>query len=184
MEPTRIFRSSYGRVLTGAALVGAVCAIVSLAVSDGVGGLLRHGAIPALVMVLVWACFWQPMVRLDEHGVTVQNVWRTYRIPWSEVRGVTTRWALEIGTSSARISAWAVPPASKVASRTPGLRTRSYSENAGSDTAENVAAVVKDWAERQGPACTTSETVHSTWHVTTIVAVAVLAAISVIAPQA
>lgn len=178
MEPTRIVRSSYGRFLTGATAVGAVLALVSLVVSDGAEGLARYGAIPVLATVLVWAAFWRPEVRVAPAGVTVVNVWSTTEIPWADLTEVTTRWALELHTTGGRVSAWAVPPASGTVER--GLRRTAREPDDQRPTADNVAALIRAWDERD----TGHQGVRTTWHVATVLALASLAVLGTIALRA
>ena len=62
-----------------------------------------------LVAVVAWALFWRPSLRMQEHGVTVENVFRTYFVPWPSIQGIDTRYSLTIHTSRGNIPVWATP---------------------------------------------------------------------------
>lgn len=113
-RPAR-FRPAFGRVLTLVVTLVALSALGGFAASGDWGGLIRYGALPLLVIVLVWALFWVPELRIEEHAVTVKNVLRTHYVPWSAIERIDTKWALTLYTPGRKIDVWAAPAPSRYA---------------------------------------------------------------------
>ena len=114
MGGTSTFASTYGRWLTGAAAAAAVVALISVAVVDGVAESLTLVPLFGLVVLLVWALFWNPAVEVSDGEIVVRNVLATVRIPWPAYRGITVRYSLVVHTTGADVTAWAAPPATSL----------------------------------------------------------------------
>ncbi|WP_028047406.1 PH domain-containing protein [Cellulomonas sp. URHE0023] len=117
MGGTQEFTSTYGRWLTGAAAAAAVIALVSVLVIDGVAEALQLVPLLALIVLLVWALFWNPAVEVSDGEVVVRNVTATVRIPWPAYRGVTVKYSLVVHTTGSDVTAWAAPRSSGTAQR-------------------------------------------------------------------
>src|SRR5918998_1311301 len=92
------FKPAFGRVLTVVVSLVALGALVGFVVSGDWSGLVRFGALPLLLMVVVWALFWAPELRVEEHAVTVRNVLRTFSVPWTAIERIDTKYALTLYT--------------------------------------------------------------------------------------
>jgi hypothetical protein len=104
-----VFRSRFGRVLTGlvaAVLAGALAVVM---VADGAAAALQ--ALPAMLAMftLTWVTFWQPRVEVGEVGVKLVNVFTDVLVPWGEIARIDTKYALTLYTSRASYSAWGAP---------------------------------------------------------------------------
>ncbi|RRD29541.1 hypothetical protein [Actinomyces bowdenii] len=117
--PTVIIRSWTARAAT--VLVAALCALVITAVlvpghlsgSGSTGGgrvavqVIAWSALLTGAAVLLW---WMPALRLEAHGLTVRNAWRTWVLPWERIERCAGRWGLEIVLDDGRrIRAAAAP---------------------------------------------------------------------------
>ncbi|MET0298078.1 MAG: PH domain-containing protein [Microbacterium sp.] len=102
------FHPAPGRVL--AVVVVAVCAlgIVALVWTDAASA-LRYGWALALIAALAWSLFWRPGLVIQEHGITVVNVFRTQFVPWPSILAIDTRFALTLHTVAGRVPVWAAP---------------------------------------------------------------------------
>ena len=90
-----LYRPAFGRTLTVA--TGVVCAFGAVALFWGdAGSAIRYVWPIILVAFVAWALFWRPSLRMQEHGVTVENVFRTFFIPWPAIQGIDTRFSLTI----------------------------------------------------------------------------------------
>lgn len=103
-----VYRPTFVRVLSVLTWVLLAVALVATAVADPADG-LRWAPLLAGVGAVVHALFWRPSVEVDDEGVTVRNVVRDVRVPWSRLDAVETRYALTLTTGSRRITAWAAP---------------------------------------------------------------------------
>lgn len=81
--------------------------IVSALVGDG--RLIALYPAAALLSLFAWVGLWRPGVRVDEAGVTVQNVTHRVVIPWAALIHVETRYALTLHTPSGKFAAWSAP---------------------------------------------------------------------------
>lgn len=104
----QVFRSTFGRVLTGALAVLALAAVVVLLARDPFE-LLRALPWLALVVGACWASFWRPCVVVDDGGVQIVNPLRTIVLPWPSIVAVDTKWALTLVTVYGGFTAWAAP---------------------------------------------------------------------------
>ena len=109
MAYTQTYRSTGSRALACAVVAVAAAGIVSAAVEGGVESAVRWGGPLTFVAALAWLAYWRPEVRVDEHGVTLQNVLSRVVIPWPAVREVHSRYGLRIETAERSWNAWAAP---------------------------------------------------------------------------
>ncbi|GAA3211597.1 PH domain-containing protein [Microbacterium terregens] len=118
-----LYRPVLGRTL--AVVTAVVCALgaVVLFWTDGMAG-IRYVWPIALVAFAAWALFWRPSLRVQEHGITVENVLRTYFVPWPAITSLDTRYALTLHTVSGRVGVWAAPAPGR--HRTLGLASKDF----------------------------------------------------------
>jgi hypothetical protein len=102
------YRSVPARVLAGITI--AVCAggLAAMAWQDPLSA-IRYGWVLVLIAVAAWALFWRPSLRVEEHGVTVENVLRTYFVPWPAIERIDTRFSLTLYTADGRVPVWVSP---------------------------------------------------------------------------
>lgn len=117
MRPTLTFSSGYGRVLTIAAGVVALGAVVAVWAQDGLGEVLRALPLAGGVALAVWALFWRPAVVVSDGGVLIRNPFRSTHVPWPTYRGLTVQWSLVVHTTDGDVTAWAAPRSSGTAAR-------------------------------------------------------------------
>lgn len=192
-----VYRPVFGRILT--VLTGVVCAIgiVALFWGDAASGFRYMWAV-VLVAVAAWALFWRPSLKVEQHGITVVNVFRTYFVPWPAIRQIDTRFSLTLFTSKRRVSVWAAPAPGR--HRTLGLASKDFdgvgesarNESGGLRPADavttptgNLAQVIRGhWEQLRDAGLLAhgedpeAETV--TWHWATITVIGLLAAATVI----
>jgi hypothetical protein len=113
-RPAR-FQPAFGRVLTLAVAAGAIAALIGFVVAGDWEGLARYGTLPLFLIALVWALFWAPELRVEEHAVTVRNVLRTHHVPWVTIQRIDTKYALTLFTPQRKIDVWAAPAPSRYA---------------------------------------------------------------------
>ncbi|BDA63804.1 hypothetical protein [Actinomyces capricornis] len=103
--PTVVIRSWTARAAT--LLVAALCALVIAVVlipgsPSGPGGpgggrmavqVTAWGALLTGAAIVLW---WMPELRLETHGLTVRNAWRTWVLPWARIERCAGRWGVEI----------------------------------------------------------------------------------------
>lgn len=104
-----MFRSLSGRVLSIASGVVAVLVLITIAVSDGMTGVIHYGAVPLLFAGLVWAVFDRPFLRVTDGGLQIGNVFRSIHVPWPAVTELELRWGLRVVTEFGKFAAWSVP---------------------------------------------------------------------------
>lgn len=107
-RPTLVLRSRFSQTLAVAMALAAGVGLVML-VQDGVGSLVRYGALMLLFAHLGWAAFWQPHVEVSDGGVAVANTWRTVEVPWPAVQSVEGRYGLRLRTAYGVVTAWSAP---------------------------------------------------------------------------
>ena len=185
------FRPRGGVVL--AAIAIAVCGIgvVATAVSDGANGLLAWGWPIALLAWGAWLLYIHPSVQVTDGFVEIVNPLRTHRVPWGDITGVESRYALTVETADRSIRAWAAPaPSARRAlltrreevSRTPGEGdTRRPADAEGTESGDAAAIVRRalDRYRREGGPQLPGGTA-STWQFWPIVVTAVLAGATVL----
>ncbi len=116
MVPTKSFqyRPLFGRILACAIVAICMTGLISLAAA-GDWSNLRRTAWPLLFFsALAIALFWRPQIQIEEHGVTIVNVFRTIEVPWPAIERIDTRFSLTLFTRDRRIPVWAAP--------SPGIR--------------------------------------------------------------
>lgn len=106
---TQTYRSTGSRVLACAVVTVAAAGVVSAVVGGGTESAVRWGGPLAFAAALAWLAYWRPHVRVDEHGVTLQNVLSRVVVPWPAVREVHSRYGLRIETTDRSWNAWAAP---------------------------------------------------------------------------
>lgn len=186
------YRPLFGRVLAVVTVVVCAFGIVALFWGEPEAA-LRYAWPIALVAVLAWAVFWRPGLTVEEHGITVENVLRTYFVPWPEITDVDTRLALTLVTAKRRIQVWAAPAPGR--HRVMGLSSRDFEgvspgargefdglrpSDAITTPTGNLAQLIRGHWERLRDSGMLApgvdpEASHTTWHRTTIAVVAVLA---------
>lgn len=113
----------FGRIL--AVLTVVLCAVGAVAFFWGdAASAIRYIWPLVLVAVVAWAVFWRPSLRVQEHGITVENVLRTHFVPWPAIVHIDTRFALTLHTVAARIAVWAAPAPGR--HRTLGLAGKDF----------------------------------------------------------
>lgn len=118
-----LYRPVLGRVLAVATVVVCAVGVTGLFWGDAASA-LRYAWPILLVAVTAWALFWQPSLRVQEHGITVSNVLRTYFVPWPAIERIDTRYSLTLFTAARRIPVWAAPAPSR--HRTLGLSPKDF----------------------------------------------------------
>ncbi|GAA4421778.1 hypothetical protein GCM10023169_15120 [Georgenia halophila] len=113
MRSTITVRAGSSKALAVVSWVACAVVLVTMGMNGGLAELAAYGGVPLAAAALAWAVFWQPHVRVDDEGVTLANVWRTVRVPWSALESVDTRWGLRLHTKRKRYSSWAVPARSR-----------------------------------------------------------------------
>jgi hypothetical protein len=192
-----VYRPVFGRTLAVVTMVVCAAGIVALLWGDAAAG-LRYVWPILLVAVVAWAVFWRPSLRVENHGITVANVFRTYFVPWPAIQQIDTRFSLTLHTSQRRVTVWAAPAPGR--HRTLGLARQDFegigesarSEYGGLRPADaittptgNLAQVIRGHWENLRDAGLLAHGVDPeaetvTWHRATIAAIAVLAAATVI----
>lgn len=85
-------------------------------------------SLPGIAFVAAGAIllFWLPRVRVSPTEIEVVNPFRTYRVDWSAIQEVGTRWSTTLYTAGGRIEAWAAPASGPLT----GARDRGRSSTA------------------------------------------------------
>jgi hypothetical protein len=102
------YRPVFGRTLAVVTVVVCTAGVVALFWADAPSA-IRYVWPIILVAVLAWALFWRPSLLMQEHGITVENVFRTFFVPWPAITGIETRYSLTLDTTHGRIPVWATP---------------------------------------------------------------------------
>lgn len=186
------YRPVFGRVLAVITVVVCAIGVVALFWTDPTSS-LRYAWPIVLVAVVAWALFWRPSLRVQQHGITVENVLRTYFVPWPAITRVDTRYALTLYTSQRRVPVWAAPSPGR--HRTLGLAPKDFDGVAESARGEhgslrpadavttptgNLAQLIRAHWESLRDAGMLAHGVDpeaetATWHWATIAAIALLA---------
>jgi hypothetical protein len=97
-------------IIAAIALMITAAALVFIVVDGGLLELARWAWPVVLLGWGAWLLYLRPFVRVSEGFVEVSNIVRTYRVPWSDIETIESRFALTIRTRSGRtIRAWAAP---------------------------------------------------------------------------
>jgi hypothetical protein len=108
------FRPGFGRVLAGVVAVLSLAGCISLVLADNLENLLRTVPLLLFFAAAAGALFWQPHIVIEQPGITVVNVFRTFFVPWPHVQRIDTSYTLTLFTAERRIPVWAAP--------SPGIR--------------------------------------------------------------
>lgn len=117
------YRPVFGRILAVVTVVVCALGVVAVIWSDPASA-LRYVWPILLVAVLAWALFWRPSLRVQEHGITVENVLRTRFVPWPAITAIDTRYSLTLHTADGRVPVWAAPAPGR--HRTLGLAPKDF----------------------------------------------------------
>jgi hypothetical protein len=192
-----VYRPVFGRVLAVITVVVCAFGVVALFWGDVASG-LRYAWPVILVAVVAWALFWRPALRVQEHGITVENIFRTYFVPWPAIRRIDTRYSLTLHTSKRKIGVWAAPAPGR--HRTLGLAQKDFEgvgdsakgeygelrpADAVSTPSGNLAQLIRGRWEELGSsglfaAGEDPDAETATWHVATIAVLALLVVASAI----
>jgi hypothetical protein len=112
--PIFTFRPIFGQVLAGVVAVLCVAGCVGLVLAGDIENLLRTVPLLLFFTAAAAALFWQPHIVVEDAGITVVNVFRTFFVPWPHVQRIDTRYTVTLCTAQRRISVWAAP--------SPGIR--------------------------------------------------------------
>jgi len=134
-----VLRPSGVRVL---ALVTWVMVLVYLAltITSGLQQLLLFSPTAALVCFLVYILFWRPRLVVDGQGVTLVNVLRDVRIPFSRIRSVQTRYTMTVETEEGDFSSWAAPAPGRTSAMSLSRREASGANLMGADLSQGIGA--------------------------------------------
>lgn len=117
------YRPAFGRTLAVVTVVVCAGGVVALLWADAPSA-IRYVWPIILVAVIAWAVFWRPSLLMQEHGITVENVFRTFFVPWPAIQGIDTRYSLTLHTSRGRVPVWATPAPPR--HRTLGLAPKDF----------------------------------------------------------
>lgn len=106
------YRPLGGRILAGSVVVIAALGVIAIAVQNPVDA-LRYCWPLLLAAALAVILFWAPHLRVQEHGVTIANPFRTVFVSWPSIRSIDTRWSLTLTTATRRVGVWAAPAPSR-----------------------------------------------------------------------
>jgi hypothetical protein len=191
------YRPAFGRTLAVVTVVGCAGGVVALLWADAPSA-IRYVWPIILVAVVAWAVFWRPSLLMQEHGITIENVFRTYFVPWPAIRGIDTRYSLTLDTSRGRIPVWATPAPAR--HRALGLSQKDFDgigptargehgslrpSDAITTPSGNLAQAIRGHWERlrDSGAFASGEDPDAftvTWHYGTVIAIAVLIAATLI----
>ena len=191
------YRPVLGRVLAVVTVVVCALGAVALFWSDPATA-WRYIWPVLLVAVLAWALFWRPSLTVQEHRITVENVLRTYFVPWPSIVAIDTRYSLTLHTVRGRVPVWAAPAPGR--HRTLGLAPKDFDgvgatakgrvgelrpADALTTPSGNLAQLIRGHWERLRDAGAFAsgadpEASTATWHWATIAVVAALAAATAI----
>lgn len=195
---TTTYRSAASRVLAAAIFVIGAVGMLALGIEDGPAGLLRYGWWVLLFAVLAWALFWNPRIQVDNSGVLLVNVFRTIRLPWPSIQEIDTKWSLTLKTAYGSFGAWAAPAPGRHGARRISDQDLRHLPKSSFDAEENLRpgeaptspsgqaalAIRGQWESlRQAGHLDNPrlefERPPVTWHLLTLICLAVLAGLSV-----
>lgn len=191
------FRPTFGRVLSVLAAIIAALGLVGILASGEPWGLLRYGWGLLLLAALGFVLFWLPRLDVEEHAITVRNVFSTVTLPWPAIQRIDTKYALTLYTADGKVTVWASPAPNRYASQVSSTSdTRAAAKDSGGSirpgdlihTASGAAAFVirRHWQDLRDDgfldddAVVEEGSVRRSIHVRTIVVLAVLAAATVL----
>jgi len=196
-EPVAL-RPAGVRVLAAITWVLLVVFVV-LTSMDDVTSALRFAPFAGLVALVVYAVFWRPCVRVDADGVTLANVVRDVRVPFSRLEDVRTRFALTLETVEGTFTSWASPAPGRTSAMSLSRRDSKGLEAMGQPTDQGVSASAAPntdsgaaallvrhrwdvWRDHGGSQVPPDEgRITRTWDVPVVCGLAVLGALSTLA---
>ena len=192
---THVIAPVWGKVLTVVIAALAALSLVSIALGPEPVDAAQLAPMLGLIALATWAIYWRPLVRIDDSGVTVRNVLRTFTVPWSAISQVETRFAFTLVADGVRIVAWAAPAPGRLAAMRVGREDLRHlpegthvdgmarpGDSAGSDSGAAAYPVRTELARRAElglPA--EGARVERRWHLGTIAAFAALGAAAFVA---
>jgi len=194
-----VFRPRFGQVLTvGFAVLSGVALVVTL-VQDPAAA-LRYAPAILLPTLLVWALFGRPAVVVHAGGVDLRNVTRTIELPWPSIRMIDTKYALTLHTDYGTYAAWAAPAPSRAQTiraardETANLPSSTFGPGgtvrpgdlAGSDSGQAAMYIRRRWEDLRDAGHLDDPRLERArprvrWHVRTLLAVAALGALALLA---
>jgi len=111
------FRPTFGRVLSVLTAIIAGLGLIGFVVGGDWLGLVRHGWGLLLLAAVGFALFWFPRLDVQEHAITVRNVFSTVTVPWTAIQRIDTKYALTLYTSEGKVTVWASPAPNRYASQ-------------------------------------------------------------------
>lgn len=103
------YRPRFGAILACVVVALCLAALIGLAIAGNGPDLLRTVWPLSFFGFLAVALFWRPRIRIEEHSVTVVNVFRTIEVPWPAIERIDTRFSVTLFTATMRIPVWAAP---------------------------------------------------------------------------
>ncbi len=134
-----VLRPSGVRVLAAVTWL-LVLVYLALTVTSGVQQLLLFSPTAALVCFLVYALFWRPRLVVDADGVTLVNVLRDVRIPFSRIRSVQTRYTMTVETEEGEFASWSAPAPGRTSAMSLSRREASGANLMGADLSQGISA--------------------------------------------
>ncbi len=117
-----------------------VLVYLALTVTSGLRQVLLVSPTAALVCFLVYALFWRPRLVVDSQGVTLVNVLRDVRIPFSRIRSVQTRYTMTVETEEGEFSSWSAPAPGRTSAMSLSRREASGANLMGTDLSQGISA--------------------------------------------
>ena len=111
------FRPTFGRVLSVLTAIIAGLGLLGFVIGGDWLGLVRHGWGLLLIAAVGFALFWFPRLDMQEHAITVRNVFSTVTVPWTAIQRIDTKYALTLYTSEGKVTVWASPAPNRYASQ-------------------------------------------------------------------
>lgn len=112
------FRPLFGRILAVAVGVVVVLGLAGFVVAGDLASLARFAWGPLLVAAAGFAAYWFPSISVQEHEVTMRNVFSTVHVPWPAIQRVDTKWALTLYLPGGKkVAAWASPAPNRYAAQ-------------------------------------------------------------------
>ncbi len=95
----------------------AAAGLVGFVVAGDVAALTRYAWPLLLLAAVALALFWFPSLDIQEHEITVRNVFSTIHVPWPAIQRIDTKYALTLYTSEGTVTVWASPAPNRYASQ-------------------------------------------------------------------